>query len=107
MFFRTRDRSPFTFHGEIECIGYEAKKDGLGRPAASVLRIHQYTQTRPIFSIRGAVNVTGLSYPTVAGAVEHMQNLGILHEITGKQRDRIYAYAEYLAILSEGTGVGP
>jgi hypothetical protein len=32
-----------------------------------------------------------------------MRNLGILQEITGKQRDRLYAYGEYLAILNEGT----
>ena len=79
------------------------KIEALGRPAASVLRIHQYTQTRPIFSIRGAVEATGVSYPTVAGAVQHLQRLGILDEITGKQRDRLYAYDEYLAILNEGT----
>lgn len=79
------------------------KIEALGRPAASVLRIHEYTKTRPMFSIRGAREATGLSYPTAAGAVEHMRNLGILQEITGKQRDRLYAYGEYLAILNEGT----
>ncbi len=79
------------------------KIEALGRPAASALRIHQYTQTRPIFSIRRAVDATGVSYPTVAGAVEHIQELGILKEITGKQRDRLYAYSEYLATLNERT----
>ncbi len=79
------------------------KIEGLGRPAASVLRIHQYMKTRPIFSISGAVGATGISYPTVASGVEHMQRLGIVKEITGKQRDRLYAYAEYLDILNEGT----
>ena len=29
--------------------------------------------------------------------------LGIVREITGRQRDRVYAYERYLAILNEGT----
>lgn len=50
-----------------------------------------------------AVDATGVAYSTLAGAVEHKQKLGILEEITGKQCDRLFAYAEYLAILNEGT----
>jgi Fic family protein len=45
------------------------KLEALGRPAASVLRIHEYTKTRPIVSTRGASAATGISYPMVAGAV--------------------------------------
>jgi len=31
-----------------------------------------------------------------------MLKLGILEEITGKQRDKVYVYRKYLDILSEG-----
>jgi hypothetical protein len=34
---------------------------------------------------------------------EHMQQLGMLREITGRQRHRLFVYDAYLAILSEGT----
>jgi hypothetical protein len=27
----------------------------------------------------------------------------MVHEVTGRGRDRIYAYREYLAVLNEGT----
>jgi hypothetical protein len=27
----------------------------------------------------------------------------VAHELTGRQRDRVYAYDRYLAILNEGT----
>ncbi len=88
----------------IAMLEVDRKKiEDLGRLSASVLRIHQYMQTRPIFSISRAVQATGISYPTVASAVEHMRSLGILKEITGKQRDRLFAYEEYLKILNEGT----
>ena len=39
--------------------------------------------------------------PTVAGAVNQLVQLGIMKEVTGKQRDRVFAYDKYLAILSE------
>jgi hypothetical protein len=34
-----------------------------------------------------------------------MQRLGLLREITGKQRKRLFVYDPYLAILNEGTEV--
>ncbi len=81
------------------------KIEALGRPAASVLRVFQHAQTNPILSIGGAAEKTGVSFPTVANAVEHMQRLGLLREITGKQRKRLFVYDPYLAILNEGTEV--
>ncbi len=75
----------------------------LGRPAASVLRVHQHAQTHPILSIATSAEEIGITFPTAAGAVEHMQQLGILREITGKQRGRLFAYRQYLDILNEGT----
>jgi Fic family protein len=79
------------------------KIESLGRPAASVLRVFQHAQTNPILSIGGAAKKTGVSFPTVASAVEHMQRLGLLREITGKRRKRLFVYDPYLAILNEGT----
>ena len=79
------------------------KIEALGRPAASVLRVHQYFQTHPISSIAKAGHKTGLTFPTVSGAIEHLQNLGVLSETTGRQRRRLFLYQTYLNILSEGT----
>lgn len=79
------------------------KIEGLGRPAASVLRVHQYAQTHPIISIASAAEKIGITFPTVAGAVDHLQQLGIMREITGKQRHRLFVYGAYLDILNEGT----
>lgn len=45
----------------------------------------------------------GLSAPTVAKSVAHLERLGILREITGKQRRRRYVYGAYLDILARGT----
>jgi Fic family protein len=79
------------------------KIEALGRPAASALRVFEYMQRNPIVSIPGAAERTGISSPTVAKSLEHMHKLGMLREITGRQRHRLFVYDAYLAILSEGT----
>jgi Fic family protein len=83
--------------------GDRRKSEALGRPTASVLRVHQYAQTHPIFSIASAAEEIGITFPTVAGAIDHMQELDIIRKITGKQRGRLFAYGRYLDILNEGT----
>jgi len=75
----------------------------LGRPAASVLRVFEHMQSNPILSIPAAAESIGISAPTVAKSMEHLQKLWILREITGRQRHRLFVYHAYLAILSEGT----
>jgi Fic family protein len=60
-------------------------------------------QTTPIFSIQTAVRKTGISFPTVNACVGHMRKLGLLREITGKRRRRLFVYDAYLNILNEGT----
>jgi Fic family protein len=82
---------------------HRRKIEGLGRPAASVLRVFEHMQRNPIMSIPAAAKSIGISPPTVAKSLEHMRRLGLLREITGRQRHRLFVYDAYLAILSEGT----
>ncbi len=88
----------------IALLGSDRKKlEALGRAAASALRVHQYAQTHPIFSIASAAEKLGISFPTIASAVGHLQELRVTREITGKRRRRLFAYRAYLDILNEGT----
>lgn len=75
----------------------------LGRPAGSALRVHQLVQERPFVSIPAAAERLGISRPTVARSVEHLERLGVLHEATGRRWGRTYAYRDYLRILESGT----
>lgn len=77
--------------------------EGLGRVAVSILRVHQLLQGRPILAIADAVERLGLSKPTIASCMAHLGELGIVHELTGRRRGRLFVYDEYLSILSEGT----
>jgi Fic family protein len=83
--------------------GHRRRIEALGRPAASVLRVFEHMQRNAIVSIPGAAESIGISAPTVAKSLDHMLELGMLREITGRQRHRLFVYHAYLAILSEGT----
>ena len=72
-----------------------------GKLAASPLRIHGILQERPVLSASYAVKSAGLSLPTVYSAIRHLQNIDIVKEVTGKRRNRVFAYDEYCQILSE------
>ena len=63
----------------------------------------QYLQTHPIVSIPKTSKALNLSAPTVRKSIGHLTDLGILQETSGKQRNKLYIYGEYLKILSEGT----
>jgi Fic family protein len=77
--------------------------EALGRQAASALRVFEHMQRHPITSIPAAARSLRLSAPTVTKSLEHMRKLGMVEEITRRQRQRLFAYQKYLAILSEGT----
>lgn len=81
---------------------HRRKIEALGRPAASVLRVFEHMQRNPIVSIPAAAEKIGISTPTVAKSLGHLRQLGMLREITGRQRHRVFVYDVYLAILSEG-----
>ncbi len=75
----------------------------LGASSTSALLVFRHAQRQPLFTVSHTARHTGLGFPAVSRAVERMEALGILRETTGKQRGRIYAYSDYLKILSEGT----
>ena len=74
-----------------------------GRGAGSMLRVHDALTSRPILSQPAARRHTRLSFRTVASAMERLVTLGIARETTGKRRDRLFVYDQYLSILKEGT----
>jgi Fic family protein len=71
--------------------------------AGSALRIHDLLQQNPYVTSNQLVARTGLSAPTVNAALADLARLGIIEEVTGRRRNRVFGYQRYLAILSEGT----
>jgi Fic family protein len=90
-------------HRILALIEEDRQRITNARSAASVLLIFQQAQTDPILSVQHASKRAGVSFPTASRAFESLTQLGIMREITGKARGRIYAYGRYLDLLSEGT----
>jgi Fic family protein len=80
-----------------------ARIRSLGRPAASMLRVHDLLQRQPIIGIVPASKQLKVTHPTVMKALANLQELKIVHEITGRQRGRLFAYSRYMTILNRGT----
>lgn len=75
-----------------------------GERIGSALQVHEALKTSPFASAAAMVAKTGLTMPTVNGALEQLLKLGIVEEVTGKRRGRVFGYREYLAILHSDRG---
>ncbi|TVM14501.1 Fic family protein [Oceanidesulfovibrio indonesiensis] len=81
------------------------KISGLGRAAASTLQVHRALMEHPIANSNSLVEKTGLTPATVNKALGHLENLGIVKELTAQKRNRLFSYAGYIEIMSRGTEV--
>ena len=71
----------------------------LGRGAASALRVHELAGRRVALTASSASAQLGLSAPTVNAAFARLEDAGILREVTGRQRGRVFVYTAYLRLL--------
>lgn len=77
-----------------------ARIDGVRRRAGSARRACESLRARPITSLTEVHNATGLSFPTVSAAMKLLIELDIARELTGRRRNRIFAYDRYFATSS-------
>ena len=75
--------------------------EGLGRAAASALSIHHVLQRQPIATAMSLSAATGLTPATVNKSLAHLERIGVVAELTRKQRGRVFSYARYAEILNE------
>lgn len=73
-----------------------------GRIAGTALQLHEAFTRNPLRTTPRLAEETGLSKPAIGRGLDAMQAHGVIREITGKQRYKIFAYQPYLDILSEG-----
>ncbi|MFA5553784.1 MAG: Fic family protein [Phycisphaerae bacterium] len=73
------------------------------RASGSALRVHHALLQRPIISIPKICEMTGLWTTSVTTAVKHLEKIGIVKEITGSKRNRLYKYIKYFDLLNEET----
>lgn len=64
------------------------------------VRLLDLLPSNPVVTLPLAIELLGVSKPTVIKAIESLEETGILKETSGKRRDRVYAYQKYLDVLT-------
>ena len=75
----------------------------LGRVAGSALRVHELLQHHPLLSVPKAVTLMDLTPPTVRSSLTALAEIGIVREVSGRRRDRVYGYRRYLDLIASDT----
>lgn len=70
--------------------------------SASLVRLYQALRSHPVANITELARRSETSFPTASTGIERLVELGVAREITGNQRNRVFAYVRYMAILNEG-----
>ncbi|MEK7239814.1 MAG: hypothetical protein AAB224_04450 [Gemmatimonadota bacterium] len=80
------------------CAEAGERARGFGRGAGSAWAALDLLAGTPAITVVGAAAVLGLTVPTVAAAVERLLGAGLLREITGRGRDRVFVYEPAIAL---------
>jgi Fic family protein len=81
---------------------FQADQQRVQAAGSSALRVLSALHQRPLSSLKHLAAASDLSFPTASKAVLALANLGVVQELTGQRRNRIFAYSAYLGILNEG-----
>jgi len=71
----------------------------------TAIRLLDLLPDHPILTLSTAMTLLKTTKPTAGKAIRALCQAGILDEITGKQRDRVYSYRNYLKVLAEDTEI--
>jgi Fic family protein len=84
-------------------VGIRRTLTNLDSVNVSAIRLFEQLPEQPMITAAKALELTASTKPTTNKAIQSLVEAGILEEITGKQRDRIYTYRKYLDVLAEDT----
>ena len=88
----------------FELLGRDRRAVTLHEAATvTSVRLFDLLPEHPIVTLPRAIELLRTSKPTAGKAIDALCRAGVLKETTGKQRDRVYAYASYLKVLTEDT----
>jgi len=72
-----------------------------GRRSGNALQVLHSLFTSPLISVRDAIEITDLSQPAANRLVNDLTEAGVLREITGRKRDRLFRFDSYLELFAE------
>jgi Fic family protein len=80
-----------------------AKVTAHAKTTVPAIRLFELLPSNPMVTLPLSIKLLKVSKPTAVKALDALQAAGVLHEITGKRRDRVYAYQAYLKVLAHDT----
>jgi Fic family protein len=75
----------------------------LGKASGTAMQVHAHLQANPVSSIRNIASEISKTVAPVAQALQNLQRLGIVNEVTGRRRNRIFVYQRCLDLIGAGT----
>ena len=79
------------------------KVDAMGRASKNARAVFDYLEQNPIIDIGKTAEELNLAFSTVSLAVNRLVDAGILIQTNNANRNRVFAYEDYLAILRKDT----
>lgn len=74
----------------------------LGRRAENAQQLITHLYGTPTITVNGAMELLGINYVPANGLIASLVEMGVLREITGFQRNRIFVLRRYIDIFSDG-----
>ena len=73
----------------------------VNKRASASLRVHDALQLKPYITVKALVARVGMTAPTINAALAELCLIGIIEEVTGRLRGRVFCYRAYLEILND------
>jgi len=66
----------------------------------TAIRLFDLLPTHPFVTLPLLIEALSMTKPTAVKAIAALEDAQVLRETTGKKRDRVYAYHNYLRLLT-------
>lgn len=73
---------------------------GLGKKTKTAKLFMNALYSNPVITVNGAKERLGLSHQSTSALISDFERLGILREITGFKRNRLFLFAEYITLFT-------
>ena len=80
----------------------QSVNEEFGNKSGLALKLLDGLFNKPVITINSIKDITNLSFPNANRLATEFEKMGILKEITGQKRNRIYEFVKYMDILNEG-----
>lgn len=75
----------------------------LKRAGISARKVYEQLQQKAIVNATNAAKISGITKPTARAALKNLKDLGIVKDISGSGKERLYIYASLVELLEKGT----